>query len=419
MISLLPLDNFVVINKSILTIEDSKNLILLYQPIIGSISVSLYLTLWSYLDNKINSKGNTHSDLVLDMQLKLEDIKEAREKLEAIGLIKTYLKKVDINNYIYELYNPLTAHEFLDNPILNAALYNNISKEEYKRIVDNYVYPKMDFKEYSDISVSFKDMFSFEASSKQTNKNIKKINHLGLTFEPNIDFNEVLSLIPEEMLNVRSITKDVKEKIYELSFIYNFDNETMSGIIKNSCEDRRLSLDLLKENCKNYYTFENKGSIPKLIYNTQPIYLRQDKVENTRLSKIISQFESYKPIEFLESKQGSKPTEADISILEDLLSNKKLMPGVVNVLIDYVLKINNNRLNKKFVEQIAVQWKRSNIETVADAIKFAQDEYDRKNNKKTIVQSRKVPSWVGKDIKEEYLSDSELEELERKLRGEE
>ena len=66
-----------------------------------------------------------------------------------------------------------------------------------------------------------------------------------------------------------------------------------------------------------------------------------------------------------------------------------------------------------------MQWKRSNIETVADAIKFAQDEYDRKNNKKTIVQSRKVPSWVGKDIKEEYLSDSELEELERKLRGEE
>ena len=36
---------------------------------------------FDYLDNKINSKGNTHSDLVLDMQLKLEDIKELTKEM--------------------------------------------------------------------------------------------------------------------------------------------------------------------------------------------------------------------------------------------------------------------------------------------------------------------------------------------------
>lgn len=418
--SILPLDNFVVINKSILNENDHLNLILLYQPIIGSLAIGLYLTLWGYLDkNKINSKGNSHNDLVLNMQTKLDDIKESREKLEAIGLIKTYLKKGEINNYIYELYSPLSAHEFLNNPILNTALYNNLSKLEYKRIVENYTLPKMELNGYIDISCSFKEVFNFVSTAKQENKNIKKASHVDLSFEPNIEFNEMLSLIPEEMLNVNSITKVTKDLIYKLAFIYNFNNEIMSEMIKNSTQDRKIDIDILKENCRNYYKFENKGKIPKLIYNSQPLYLRQEKVENTKQDKIINIFETTSPIDFLESKQESKPTITDMETLEDLIVNKGLTPGVVNVLIDYVLKINNNKLNKKFVEQIAVQWKRSNILTVIDAIEFARSEYD--NNKKTTKvkqTTRNVPNWVGKEIEEEYLSEEELELFEKKLRGE-
>lgn len=419
--SLLPLDNFVVINKSILNEEDHLNLILLYQPIIGSLAVGLYLTLWGYLDkNKINSKGNSHNDLVLNMQTKLEDIKEAREKLEAIGLIKTYLKKGNVNSYIYELYSPLSAHEFLSNPILNTALYNNLSKEEYKRIVENYTLPKMELNNYVDISCSFKDVYNFVSSAKQENKNIKRANHLDLSFESNIEFNEILSLIPEEMLNVNSITKDIRDLIYKLAFIYDFNNDVMSEIIKNSTQDRKIDEELLKENCRDYYKFESKGNIPKLVYQSQPLYLRQEKVENSKQDKIINIFETTTPIEFLESKQESKPTQTDMETLEDLIVNKGLTPGVVNVLVDYVLKINNNKLNRKFVEQIAVQWKRSNILTVSDAIEFARNEYDSKNTKTVKVkeQTRKVPEWVGKEIKDEYLSDEELELFEKKLRGE-
>ena len=99
--ALLPLDGFVVINKSVFSLNDQLSLTVLYQPIIGTLSVSLYLTLQGYLDqNKISSKGNSHNDLVSSMQIKLEDIKEARERLEAIGLLKTYLKKGEVNDYV-------------------------------------------------------------------------------------------------------------------------------------------------------------------------------------------------------------------------------------------------------------------------------------------------------------------------------
>ena len=415
--SLLPLDNFVVINKTILENQDRLILTLLYQPIIGSISISLYLTLWSFLDrNKVNSLNNTHNDLVISMQLKLDDIKEAKDKLEAIGLIKTYLKKGEVNNYIYELYGPLSAYDFLNDPILNTALYNNLNKKEYKRIIDLFSMPKIDLKGYQDISCSFNDVYNFVSMNKNENSNIKKVSHLDLAFEPNINFNEVLSLIPEELLNIRSISKDTKELIYELSFIYNLDNEQITEIIKNSLVDRKIDIELLKENCRSFYRFENKGNIPKLVYQNQPLALRQSQPNNSKKARLINQFENMTPYEFLSSKQDSKPTDKDMRIVEYLIAEQKLNPGVVNVLLDYVLKINNNKLVWKFVEHIAVQWKRSNIETVSDAVDFAQKEY-LNNNKKTKGKQKVevVPSWIDQDIESDLLSDDELKELEKEL----
>ncbi len=412
--ALLPLDNFVVINKTILNNQDRLVLTSLYQPIIGSVAISLYLTLWSFLDrNKFNSSGNNHNDLVISMQLKLEDIKEAKDKLEAIGLIKTYLKKGDINNYIYELYSPLSAYEFLNNPILNTALYNNLSKNEYKRVVDSFSLPKVNFKGYQDISCSFKDVYNFVGTNKIDN-NIKRINHLDLPFEDNINFNEILSLIPEEMLNIRSITKDIRQLIFQLTFIYDLNEEAISEIIKNSLVDRKIDISLLKENCHSFYKFENKGQIPKLIYQNQPLCLRQNQVNGTKKSKLINQFETTSPYEFLSLKQESKPTEQDMRIVEDLIVEQKLNPGVVNVLLDYALKINNNKLVRKFVEQIAVQWKRSKIETVSEAIEFAKEEYNKKRTK-TTKKVEVVPSWLNQNIDSDMLSDEELEAFEKEL----
>lgn len=411
------IDTFVVINKTNLNDQDRLSLTLLYQPIVGSLAISLYLTLWSYLDkDKVSSDSNTHQELVANMQMKLEDIVEAREKLEALGLVKTYYQKGEVNRYIYELYSPLSSYEFLNNPILNTALYNNVSKKEYKRIVSQFTIPKLDLSKYNDITCSFSDVYSFMASNKLDMPNVKKASHLDLAFEPTIAFHDVLAFIPEELLNYKSISKDTINVIYQLAFIYDIDSATMADMIKNAIENRKINLELLKDNLRNYYKFENKGKNALAVYRNQPLFLRQKRVENNRQSQLINQFETTNPHEFLMLKQDSKPTTKDMQLLEYLLIDQNLKPGVVNVLIDYVLKINNNKLVRPFVEQIATQWKRSHIETVSDAIAFAQAEFDSKNNKrksKTVLK----PSWFDQDIEEELLSAEESQELERKLKG--
>ena len=136
---------------------------------------------------------------------------------------------------------------------------------------------------------------------------------------------------------------------------------------------------------------------------------------------MIECFECTTPYDFLKAKYGgSKPTPKDISLIEGLLVDQELNPGVVNVLVDYVLRTNDKKLNKNFVEAIASQWKMSNINTVKDAMLQAEKEYRKintgyKNKKEYTKEQEKLPTWYGKDIKKEEMSNKDLEELQNML----
>ena len=111
---------------------------------------------------------------------------------------------------------------------------------------------------------------------------------------------------------------------------------------------------------------------------------------------------------------GSKPSKSDLAIVEYLLIDMNLNPGVVNVLIDFVLKINNNKLVKSYVDKIASQWAKSKIETVEDAMEISLKEYKgSKQYKKPKIEEK--PDWFDKDIEENKASEDEIKELEELL----
>ena len=95
-INILPADTFIVVNRTILNESDRKIISMLYQPIIGSLAVSLYYTLWSDLDKtEILSKEYTHHHLMTSLRIKMDSIITARKKLEATGLLKSFVKSID------------------------------------------------------------------------------------------------------------------------------------------------------------------------------------------------------------------------------------------------------------------------------------------------------------------------------------
>ena len=188
--NILPADTFIVVNKTTLNDKDRNILMLLYQPIVGYQAISLYYTFWSYLDkSELISNEWTHHHILRDMLMSNSEFIDAKVKLEAIGLIKTYLKKGNINSYVYELYSPINASEFINNPILNTALFNAIGKLEYERIISYFKIPKINLKEYDDITSKFSDVFAFSSVPLTDNLiyDIKKSNYRKLEILSKID----------------------------------------------------------------------------------------------------------------------------------------------------------------------------------------------------------------------------------------
>ena len=53
----------------------------------------------------------------------------------------------------------MSSSEFLNHPILNIVLYNNVGKKEYERIVNYFKVPKINLNDYDDITRSFDEVF--------------------------------------------------------------------------------------------------------------------------------------------------------------------------------------------------------------------------------------------------------------------
>ena len=421
--NLVPADTYVVVNKTILHNEDRKIITSLYLPIIGTDAVMLYFTLWADLDNsEILSSEFSHQKLVSSLRITINELQTSFDKLEAIGLIKAFIKEGNVNNYIYEIFSPVSASEFLSHPILNIVLYSNVGKREYDNLVKAFKIPRLNTSNYKDITKSFNDVFE---STSMTSYNlsledIRKYNKLKLNINSNFDFNFLISSMPKNLDTSKMFSKDIKELIINLSFIYDIDAIKMANIVKVSLNDNgTINRESLRKNSRNFYQFSNGGLLPTIIDNNQPEYLRKPIGDTSRRAKMIYTFETISPRELLINKNnGNEPTRRDLKLIEDLLVDYKLKPGVVNVLLDYAINVNNKKLTRGFVETIAGEWQRKGIETVEDAMNNCEKVHKKssKRNYKDDNVNMKTPDWFDKEIDKSNVSDGEENQLEELLK---
>ena len=419
-VTLLPADIYQVVNKSLLNESDKLVLNMLYMPIIGNTSITLYNTLYNELKaNNYVSTELTHHHLMTNLGDTLDNIKEARIKLEGVGLVKTYVKEGSVNSYVYELFSPLSVSEFFNHPIFNMVLYNNVGKEEYLRIKSYFKIPSLNLSGYKDITSPFDMTFK---SRSYTNLELTNDDEIACKVKRNLeydmmfDFDALLSGIPKNFLNEKALTKSIKELITNLAFLYELDPLKMGDIIKISINEKGLiDREELKTNVRKYYEFNHDGRLPSLIFKSQPDYLRSPVGDNSLKGRIIKVFETTKPYDFLKSKyKGVRPTERDMKILEMLIVDLKFNPAVCNVLIDYILKTQNNRLVKSYVEVVAGEWKRANLETAKEAMEYAEKSHKKFKKIKPVKTKieETTPDWFNKNLEKEELSSETKEELE-------
>jgi replication initiation and membrane attachment protein len=196
----------------------------------------------------------------------------------------------------------------------------------------------------------------------------------------------------------------------------------MIEIIRLSIEDMGLiNRDKLIQNARKSYEFNNNGRLPTLIYRTQPEYLKTPDGDTSNKAKIIKFFENTTPNDFLKGKnKGAQPTKYDLQTLEGLALNFELSPGVINVLVDFCIRVNDGKLTRNYIETIATSFKRKGIKTVPDAMEELKKAYKKKttavvkNEKKKEI--KEMPVWMNKQLESSELSEEDLKALQEEFK---
>lgn len=376
------------------------SLMSLYQPIIGRDAVVFYGTC---LAEGLGQRSlETHGRLSSIMNMDIPTMEKARTKCEQFFLMRTFVKEdEDKNQFIYVLYPPLNVQSFLKNDCYARLLLKTLGQKQYELTITKTMQQPLNKMGFKDITEAFdkKMIESWDAENEvqfskiQPSYNFSDTDSLNINF----DYESLINTTSAIVFPIEARTKDNMRIIGEYATLYGLSANKMRTLIGRCINLSTNTLDV--ERLKRLCSMQNP--------------------DETNASK-----DPYKlsPVAFLQSRQQGLPVASvDRKILEYLAMDLQMSKEVINVLVEYVLNINQNRLTKKFVESIASTWVREKVITKEQAItmtkKIVQSSYNTKQKKKDILPAyyEEIKKNGKKDI--ELISREEEEEIERKLKG--
>ena len=175
-------DTFLLWRHYTLSNTDRKVLAMLYLPLIGFESFGMY----SYFDSLLGEKEYYQGPLNnLKKNLNIDGFHFilAREKLEAIGLLKTYKKNInDKDEYVFDLQQPKDPKQFFSDVLLVGNLEKACGELELRKLKMIFGLTKKIDSSFQNVSAKFEDYFSVqdelffketENKSYQTRENMK------------------------------------------------------------------------------------------------------------------------------------------------------------------------------------------------------------------------------------------------------
>ncbi len=343
----------------------------LYQPLIGTNALSTYMML--YVEGKRMSrflKPSSLSRIISFLSSSLLDLEKHLKALEAIGLLKTYVKyDHDITQYVFIIQSPLSLQSFFKNQVLSSLLQESLTEDDFQKTIQYFKISKEDLSEYENITSSFTDVYTIQHKKSSSILQMKDNFKEQLTSDVNIlyDMDLLLKGLQDYQISRASLTQEELKYIAQLGAVYSIDALTLAGMVKESFHSQKLDKKQLKTHIQKYCDIDSMSSL-KEIYHKQPLQYQTPMQQQTPLILHMQYLDSITPYELLKEKQGgSEPVFHDLMIVETLMMQLGLKPAVVNVLIEYVLGKNKNRLSKRYCEAIGSSWARKHIETAMDA----------------------------------------------------
>ncbi|CQR48098.1 Replication initiation and membrane attachment protein [Paraliobacillus sp. PM-2] len=410
---LLPNQGYSIYLKQEFTHAHLQSLMQLYQPLIGVHAVSLFMTLLSQYESSPNKQDPyTHHSLMQFVNLSLPEIYQARQKLEAIGLLETY--QLDNDNetiFTYQLMMPCTPLQFFSDGMLSQLLYHQIGADKTNELYQLYAQgTKQNRNRGTNITAQFDEIFQKAPVERDMSvKAIDTIENQGPNISgTTISINDLSQLLSERMLPVEKILTPFNIKIIQqMASLYDLTTLDIEKAVVWALSDQYVLIEKeFKSACFDLYkqvTPESSKSL-KVVDQKEKLKTKKDKPTN-RQDQFVQMLEEISPRQLLEDlSNGNQASKQDLKMIADVMSQQGLTPGVMNVLIHYVMLKTDMKLTKSYLEKIASHWARKNVKTVRQAMTLAKSEHNKyqqwstqkkpryqKSGKKEV-----VPDWFRK-----------------------
>ncbi len=401
-------------SASMLSDYDRKILTLLYQPICGFGALSLYLTLWcKYEASRNTNKIFHHKDLFANMDCNVTEFETFRDKLEGLGLLKTFVKEEETPYYFYELYSPLSPKDFFKHELLGTLIKQKLDEEEYEELKSMFVVNKDKKKDYYDVSHNFNEVYNIDLNDTTSLKVVMEdnedlANRKNAKIGTNFSLEIFLLVLKENKIRKSLITNSFVELMESMANLYKLDEYEMCNILISSIEglgnDEKINYDLFKRKCFEYRKVTRISG--------KDVKTLESKKQG--ISKKAEMLQELEPFQFLRIKQGNiEPSKQDVKLVEDLSLMSKLNPGVINVLLDYVMLNKQNTLPYNYVMKIASSLARENITTAIEAMEYFNNYKSRFSNNSSS-KKEEVKEVVKEESNDSNIDEAmELEKLKR------
>lgn len=357
-----------------------------YLPIIGAKGAFLYRFFKESTFNYMEEER-----LINLLSLSKIDYNYNRKMLEAIGLISTFIKE---DEEIIILKPVLPPSYFFNEEHLRKILLVSLNNDEnaFKKIEEKYQ-NKLDLDGFNNISASLLDIFNIKPENNEkeyrfTVKNDKSDDFSLSTFYSLLRKNSQIS--------AKLISKNDEERIKDLASLYSLDEKEMTKYINiyfdiNNSSNHIKFKEMEKEIIKN-------SMIPSLDSNLLDNNLpKKIKTDN----ELINFYNSMSPLDFLKSTlNGKEPSQFEKSTIMMLANDYHFDKAMINALLDYSLKKNNNHIYKNNVRDYANYLVR---EEVIDVYSLLEALYNKDTIKETYSRNKKREEKIVK--KEEKIEE--------------
>lgn len=381
-----------------MSIERYASFQMLYFPLIGADAAVLYHTLIAIGTRKQKIKNHLLIESISG--LSLEVIEKSRHILEQYLLVKTYYRALD-NQYLYQVYLPKDGNEFLRHEVFGRLYMKQMGKQVYEFNKISFAHDYEEKKDYQEITIPFTNILKedWEDKQEETFRKLKPNTDTLLQNDVPLSFNfdRFLTGFSKAVFPLSARNEKNLRFIGELATIHGIDEMEMRKLVSQSMnlKDNTLQQEILKQKAR--------------------------KAKGMNVEKEPSNPYGLPPVKFLQNKQrGIEVSRSDKYLIETLITDFKMKPEVVNVLIEYVLETSNQRFTKSYVEKIAGAWVRLNIDTSEKALEQTKNE---NTEKKSYQKKRKeLPQWYtnqdSEDNENEKVDETELANLMKQLGGE-